>query len=62
MSASCADVASADLDDRVILHLDIDCFYAQVEAVLEPCLKGLPLAVRQKNFLVGKKSASFFLN
>ncbi|CAM9763180.1 unnamed protein product, partial [Choristocarpus tenellus] len=37
---------------RVILHFDIDCFYAQVEQVLNPLLKGKPVGIRQKYLLV----------
>ena len=28
---------------RVILHLDLDCFYAQVETLRNPELKGKPM-------------------
>lgn len=31
--------------DRVILHVDLNCFYASVETVLDPALRGLPIAV-----------------
>lgn len=31
--------------DRVILHCDCNCFYASVETVLNPALRGLPIAV-----------------
>ena len=37
---------------RVILHVDLDCFYAQVEELLDPKLKGRPLAVTQKYLCV----------
>ncbi|CAN0382323.1 unnamed protein product, partial [Discosporangium mesarthrocarpum] len=37
---------------RVILHFDIDSFYAQVEEVLNPRLKGKPIGIRQKYLLV----------
>ncbi len=39
-------------DDRVILHFDLDCFYAQVEALLDPSLAEVPFAVRQKQILI----------
>ena len=28
---------------RVIIHIDIDCFYAQVEMIRDPSLKDKPL-------------------
>ncbi|EDQ91850.1 uncharacterized protein MONBRDRAFT_14321 [Monosiga brevicollis MX1] len=34
--------------DRVILHFDLDCFYAQVHMVQEPELRLKPLGVQQK--------------
>nr|XP_020667813.1 DNA polymerase iota isoform X2 [Pogona vitticeps] len=37
---------------RVIVHLDLDCFYAQVEMVCNPELRGKPLGVQQKYIVV----------
>ncbi|KAM8780469.1 DNA polymerase iota [Rhynchonycteris naso] len=37
---------------RVIAHLDLDCFYAQVEMISNPELKGKPLGVQQKYLVV----------
>ncbi|XP_023659006.2 DNA polymerase iota isoform X1 [Paramormyrops kingsleyae] len=37
---------------KVILHFDLDCFYAQVEMIRNPALWNLPLAVHQKYFIV----------
>jgi len=37
---------------RVVLHLDLDCFYAQVEEVRNPALRGRPMGVSQKFLLV----------
>lgn len=37
---------------RSIIHLDVDCFYAQVEAQRRPDLQGKPLGVQQKNLVV----------
>ena len=30
---------------RVIIHIDIDCFYAQVEMIRDPSLKDKPLGM-----------------
>lgn len=37
---------------RVIVHVDLDCFYAQVEMISNPELKGKPLGVQQKSLMV----------
>ena len=37
---------------RVIIHIDIDCFYAQVEMVADPSLVSKPLGIQQKNIVV----------
>ncbi|KAG0713218.1 DNA polymerase iota [Chionoecetes opilio] len=37
---------------RTIIHLDVDCFYAQVEMVRDPSLRDKPLGVKQKNLMV----------
>lgn len=37
---------------RVVIHLDADCFYAQVEMVRDPSLRDKPLGVKQKNLMV----------
>ena len=34
---------------RVVLHIDLDAFYAQCESKRDPSLKGLPLGVVQYN-------------
>ncbi len=38
-------LASSFGNTRVILHCDLDCFYAQVEEQLHPEHKGKPLGV-----------------
>ncbi|KAF7265359.1 hypothetical protein GWI33_021207 [Rhynchophorus ferrugineus] len=42
------------MDDhsRTIIHIDIDCFYAQVEMVKNPSLVHQPLGIKQKNIVV----------
>ncbi|KUI57990.1 DNA polymerase iota [Cytospora mali] len=37
--------------DRIILHFDYDCFYAQVVENAQPVLKSLPLGIKQKSIL-----------
>lgn len=37
---------------RTIIHIDVDCFYAQVEMLRHPELEGKPLGVQQKNLVV----------
>eukprot|EP00775_Hariotina_reticulata_P008320 gene8320-8505_t len=38
--------------DRIVVHIDVDCFYAQVEEVRNPSLRDRPLAVTQKYLVV----------
>ncbi|XP_034833795.1 DNA polymerase iota [Maniola hyperantus] len=37
---------------KSIIHIDVDCFYAQVEMVRKPELQSLPLGIQQKNIVV----------
>lgn len=37
---------------RTIIHIDVDCFYAQVEMLRHPEFDGKPLGVQQKNLVV----------
>lgn len=38
--------------DRVIIHIDVDHFYSQVEEVLNPELQKVPVGIQQKSCLV----------
>ncbi|XP_049878053.1 DNA polymerase iota [Pectinophora gossypiella] len=47
--------AFGDMDGdhtKSIIHIDIDCFYAQVEMVRDPELRSVPLGIQQKNIVV----------
>lgn len=37
---------------KCIIHIDADCFYAQVEMVQNPELRSVPLGIQQKNIVV----------
>lgn len=37
---------------RTIIHIDLDCFYAQVEVLKKPELKTLPFGIQQQNLVV----------
>ncbi|CAG5925139.1 unnamed protein product [Menidia menidia] len=37
---------------KVILHFDLDCFYAQVEMIRNPALRLVPLGIQQKYIVV----------
>lgn len=37
---------------RTIIHVDIDCFYAQVEMIRRPELRHVPLGIQQKHIVV----------
>jgi|EP00596_Hydrurales_sp_CCMP1899_P010915 DNA polymerase iota len=41
-----------DSHARTIIHLDVDCFYATVEIILNPELRGKPIGIQQKHLLV----------
>lgn len=38
--------------NNVIIHIDIDCFYAQVEEIRDPTLRNKPVGIQQKNIVV----------
>ncbi|XP_075788764.1 DNA polymerase iota isoform X4 [Pelodiscus sinensis] len=52
--AQCHDkiVPAGSKAHRVIVHTDLDCFYAQVEMIHNPELRDKPLGVQQKNLVV----------
>uniref|UniRef100_A0A8C9Q0D2 UmuC domain-containing protein n=1 Tax=Spermophilus dauricus TaxID=99837 RepID=A0A8C9Q0D2_SPEDA len=45
-------VPTQNSSSRVIIHVDLDCFYAQVEMISNPELKDKPLGVQQKYLVV----------
>ena len=45
------DLSSSD-QQRIIIHVDLDAFYAQVEALRHPHLAHRPIAVQQWNSLI----------
>ncbi|XP_074211469.1 DNA polymerase iota isoform X2 [Camelus bactrianus] len=45
-------VPAGSSSSRVIVHVDLDCFYAQVEMISNPELKDKPLGVQQKYLVV----------
>lgn len=59
-NSSWSSVVSPELSDtmppspphRVILHFDLDCFYAQVEMIRNPALRDVPLGIQQKYIIV----------
>ncbi|KAJ9582836.1 hypothetical protein L9F63_022795 [Diploptera punctata] len=50
--ANSMDFCSINNHHRTIIHIDIDCFYAQVEMIKNPALRDCPLGVQQKNIIV----------
>ncbi|CAK1551007.1 unnamed protein product [Leptosia nina] len=49
-SSTITDVATKH--PKSIIHIDIDCFYAQVEMLRKPELRSEPLGIQQKNIVV----------
>ncbi|XP_031620087.1 DNA polymerase iota [Contarinia nasturtii] len=43
---------SEEQHTNVIIHIDIDCFYAQVEEIRDPTLRDKPVGIQQKNIVV----------
>ncbi|XP_076854956.1 DNA polymerase iota [Brachyhypopomus gauderio] len=53
ISADLLDVSGCSAaDHRVVLHFDLDCYYAQVEMIRNPALRTKPLGVQQKYIIV----------
>ncbi|XP_062398808.1 DNA polymerase iota [Sardina pilchardus] len=52
MGLSSDPVGEAPSSSRVILHFDLDCFYAQVEMIRNPALRNKPLGIQQKYIIV----------
>ena len=48
--------------DRVVVLIDMDCFYCQVEEKLDPTLQGKPIAVVQYNTWQGGGCAIYINN
>ncbi|XP_053277619.1 DNA polymerase iota isoform X1 [Pleuronectes platessa] len=44
--------SAATSAQRVILHFDLDCFYAQVEMIRNPALREVPLAGIQQKYII----------
>ena len=44
--------------ERTIIHLDMDCFFAAVAELTDPALKGQPLAVSHSNSAQGTGEVS----
>ena len=40
-------IAKANKAMKVVIHVDINCFYCQVHSLMDPSLKGKPVVVRQ---------------
>ncbi|KAJ8029146.1 DNA polymerase iota [Holothuria leucospilota] len=53
-SSKCVPQAHSDQNEhkRTIVHVDLDCFYAQVEMIRNPELRTKPLGIQQKNIVV----------
>lgn len=51
-----------DATNRVVVLVDMDCFYCQVEEKLNPVLAGKPLAVVQYNQWRGGGSVNVYTN
>ncbi|KAF4112764.1 DNA polymerase iota isoform X3 [Onychostoma macrolepis] len=48
----CSTDRVTSVSQRVVLHFDLDCFYAQVEMIRNPALRTKPLGIQQKYIIV----------
>lgn len=46
------DLEVSDAHSNIIVHIDVDCFYAQVEMLRNPKFRNVPLGIQQKNIIV----------
>ncbi|XP_038155678.1 DNA polymerase iota [Cyprinodon tularosa] len=51
-AASESTIKTPESAQKVILHFDLDCFYAQVEMIRNPALRDVPLGIQQKYIIV----------
>ncbi|XP_022047199.2 DNA polymerase iota isoform X1 [Acanthochromis polyacanthus] len=51
-AAATASGPSITKTHKIILHFDLDCFYAQVEMIRNPALREVPLGIQQKYIIV----------
>ncbi|XP_015230859.1 PREDICTED: DNA polymerase iota [Cyprinodon variegatus] len=51
-AASESTIKTPEPAQKVILHFDLDCFYAQVEMIRNPALRDVPLGIQQKYIIV----------
>ncbi|XP_041969832.1 DNA polymerase iota [Aricia agestis] len=51
-SSSSSYMGSQNEHIKSIIHIDVDCFYAQVEMIRNPELRSQPLGIQQKNIVV----------
>lgn len=49
---NCEDFMKNNGHSKTIIHIDIDCFYAQVEILKNPSLRNKPVGVKQKNYVI----------
>lgn len=52
MSMTASDLIENDNHSRTIVHIDLDCFYAQVEMIKNPELRDVPLGIQQQHYVI----------